>query len=131
MAIVTPTRPSLDAIANAVVADAQADAIAALTAQVAALTALIAQQATPTPTRKATTPKPRPKAAHGKGVTKAMQTEYATLWRARLDLRKQLGLTSWADDEACKKPAMKALVSRMAELRDAGVNQFLLAPAKK
>jgi hypothetical protein len=137
MATVTPARPSLAAIADAVVADATAQQIAALTAQVTALTNIVASLAVAPVvaaeprTRKAKpTPKPRPKATHGDKVTDADTTRYSKLWRERLTIRKTLGLTSWTDDEASTDPRMVKVVTAMTKLRNKGVNPFLLAPAK-
>ena len=76
------------------------------------------------------TPKPRKKAEHAKGITKAQTARYEALWAERLVLRKKLGLNGWNADETSKNKDMKAIVSEMKSLRDAGVNQFLLKPAK-
>jgi hypothetical protein len=79
-------------------------------------------KATPKPA-----PKARPKASHGAKVTDAQVDLYRTLWKQRVTLRKELGLTGgFAGDEASTHKGMKALCAKMTALKTAGVNPFLV-----
>lgn len=72
-------------------------------------------------------PKPRPKASHGAGVTQAQIDSYLDLWKKRVTLRKELGLTGgFAGDEASTHKGMKALCAKMTALKTAGVNPYLV-----
>lgn len=71
--------------------------------------------------------KPRPKASHGAGVTQAQIDSYLDLWKKRVALRKELGLTGgFSGDEASTHKGMKALCAKMTALKTAGVNPYLV-----
>jgi hypothetical protein len=83
---------------------------------------------------KASAPKasaPRAKAAHGEKVTEKDLARYSKLWRERLDLRNELRLVGWVDDEASTDTRMMKVVKAMAALRTKGVTQYLVKPDPK
>jgi hypothetical protein len=72
-------------------------------------------------------PKPRPKAAHKNGVSQADVDAYRDLWKKRVALRKELGLSGgFAGDLESTHKGMKALCAKMEALTGKGVNQFLV-----
>jgi hypothetical protein len=87
-------------------------------------------QVAPKPRAKAkpkAAPKPRPKAAHKDGVSKADVDAYRDLWKKRVALRKELGLSGgFAGDQASTHKGMKALCAKMEALTTKGVNSYLV-----
>jgi hypothetical protein len=117
MAIVTPVRPSLDTIADAVVSDATAQAIAALTAQVAELQAKLANATVATP-RKTTAKQAKPAVKLTKMTAKRekdIHAQLTKLWHERVALRKKSGR-----DAEYKSGLIAQMDALKAELKAAG-----------